>query len=71
MSNPSDSPQPRERKVIYKNAASAPVYGLGMLGAWVYYIMHATSFWVGALGIVKGIFWPAMLVYKLLEYLKM
>ena len=27
--------------------------------------------WVGALGIVKGIFWPAMLVYKLLEYLKM
>ena len=61
----------RERKVVYRNAASAPVYGLGLIGAWVYYLSHATTFWVGALGILKGIFWPAMLVYELFKYLAM
>ena len=61
----------RERKVVYRNAASAPVYGFGLIGAWVYYLSHATTFWVGVLGILKGIVWPAMLVYELLKYLNM
>jgi hypothetical protein len=59
------------RKVIYKNAASAPVYGLGLIGALIYYIQHAATFWAVILGIFKAIFWPAMLIYKLLEFLKM
>jgi len=64
--------QERKRtKVIYKGASSAPIYGLGMIGAWVYYISHATTFWLGVLGVFKGIFWPAMLVYELLKYLNM
>lgn len=45
------------------------VYGLGFLGAVVFYIQHATTFWAGALGLLKAIFWPGMLVYKLLEFL--
>jgi hypothetical protein len=60
-----------ERKLRYTSAASAPVYGIGLIGAWIYYLSHATTFWLGVLGIFKGIFWPAMLVYKLLEFLKM
>ena len=59
------------RKVIYNNAASAPLYGLGLIGALVYYIQHAATFWAGVLGIFKAVFWPAMLIYKLLEFLKM
>ena len=59
------------RKVIHNNAASAPVYGLGFIGALIYYIQHAATFWAVILGIFKAIFWPAMLVYKLLEFLKM
>jgi len=59
------------RKVVYKGAASAPVYGLGFIGALVYYLQHATTIWMGILGFFKAIFWPAMLVYKLLEYLNM
>ena len=59
------------RKVIYKSAASAPVYGLGLIGALVYYIQHAATFWAVVLGIFKSVFWPAMLIYKLLEFLKM
>jgi hypothetical protein len=63
-------PEPRTRKVIYNNA-SAPVYGFGLIGAWVYYLSTATSFWMGVLGILKGIVWPALLVYEALKYLNM
>jgi hypothetical protein len=47
------------------------IYGMGFLGALVYYIQHATSFWNGVIGFFKAIFWPAMLIYKLLELWKM
>jgi len=45
------------------------IYGLGWIGALVYYISHATSFWVGVLGFLKALVWPAFLVYELLKYL--
>lgn len=45
-------------------------YGLAVLGALIYFIQHATTFWAGALGIFKAIVWPAVLVYKLFEFLK-
>jgi len=54
-----------------KHAGSGAVYGLGFIGAVVYYLQHATTFWAGVVGIGKAIFWPAFLVYKLLELLKM
>jgi len=60
-----------EKKVIYKGAASAPVYGMGFIGALVYYIANAATFWMGVLGFFKAIFWPAFLVYELLKYLNM
>jgi hypothetical protein len=47
------------------------IYGMAFLGGVVYYIQHATSFWAGVLGIFKALFWPAVLMYKLLELLKM
>ncbi len=58
-------------RVIYKRNASEAVYGLGLLGAWFYYITTATTFWIGVLGVVKGIFWPAFLVFELLKFLHM
>ncbi len=63
--------QPPKQKVVYKGGASEAVYGLGLIGAWVYYISHATTLWLGVLGIFKGIFWPAVLVYEWLKYLNM
>ncbi len=63
----------RERvrtRVVHGNASEA-VYGLGLFGAWFYYIGHATSFALGVLGFVKGIFWPAFVVYELMKYLGM
>lgn len=73
MATDTDTPnQERKRtKVVYKGASSAPIYGLGLIGAWVYYIGQATTFWIGVLGILKGIVWPAMLAYELMKYLGM
>lgn len=50
---------------------SGAIYGLGFLGAVIYYIQTATSFWMGVLGILKALVWPAFLVYELLKYLGM
>lgn len=44
------------------------VWFLGVLGAAVYYIQAATTFWAGALGLLKAFIWPAFLVYELLRY---
>ncbi len=44
---------------------------MGFVGAVVYYFQHADAFWVGVLGLLKAIVWPAMLVHSLLDFLKM
>jgi len=41
-------------------------YGLGFIGAAVYYLQQSTSFWTGVLGLLKAMVWPAFVVYKLL-----
>jgi hypothetical protein len=53
------------------NPVGDALYGLGIFGAAVYYLQHATTFVAGVLGIVKAIFWPAVVLYKVLELLKM
>lgn len=45
------------------------VYGLGLIGAAIYYISVATTFWVGVLGVLKAIIWPVFVVYDLLKFL--
>ena len=44
-------------------------YFLGFLGAAVYYISTATGFWVGVLGILKALVWPAFLIYEVLKFI--
>ena len=45
------------------------VYGIGLIGAWVYYLRRATTLREGVEGFLKGIFWPAFMVYDLLIFL--
>ncbi len=45
------------------------VYCLGFIGAAIYYISTATGFWMGVLGVLKAVVWPAFLVYALLKQL--
>jgi len=54
----------------YANNSSA-AYGLGFIGASVYYIQHAFNFGAGVIGILKALVWPAFLIYRLLDFLKM
>lgn len=49
---------------------SEAVYGLGFVGAAVFYIQYADTFLAGVVGVGKAIVWPAMLVYQLLNFLK-
>ncbi|MEK7525691.1 MAG: hypothetical protein AAB561_01590 [Patescibacteria group bacterium] len=51
-----------------KNCSGA-VYGLGLIGAGVFFVQQATTFWGGVIGILKAIIWPALMVYKLLGFL--
>lgn len=51
------------------NASGGAVYGLGFIGATIFYISTATTFWIGVLGFLKAIVWPAFMVYELLEFL--
>jgi hypothetical protein len=44
---------------------------LAFIGAAIYFIQHATTFWMGALGFLKALVWPAVLIYKVMEFLKM
>jgi hypothetical protein len=53
------------------NSVSGGIYGLGFIGALVYYIQHAPTFWVGLLGFLKALVWPAFLIYKIMEHFKM
>ena len=47
------------------------IYCLGFVGAVVYYISTATGFWMGVLGILKALVWPAFVVYGFLKFLGM
>ena len=51
-------------------ASGGFVYCTGFIGAAVYYISHATGFWIGTLGFLKALVWPAFLVYEIFERLQ-
>ncbi len=50
-------------------APGAAVYGLGLIGAAIYYISQATGFWMGVLGFLKAVVWPVFRVYGVLDYI--
>lgn len=45
-------------------AGGGAIYGLGILGALVYFWQQADAFWEYGLAILQGIFWPAFMVYE-------
>jgi hypothetical protein len=57
-----------ERKVVIGDVNGA-VYGLGLIGAAIFFISHATTFWLGVLGFLKAIVWPAFMVYGVFKFL--
>ena len=57
------------KKAIQNNPQSGAVYGMGFIGAAIYFISTASGFWIGVWGFIKAMFWPAFLVYEAFKYL--
>ncbi|MDD3480711.1 MAG: hypothetical protein PHW75_00575 [Patescibacteria group bacterium] len=52
-------------------AGAGAVYGLGLIGALVYFLGSADGFTEVVVGILKAIVWPGFLVYELMKFLGM
>lgn len=52
-------------KMVCKDTGGC-IYGLGFIGSLIYYLVNATSFWNGVLGVLKAIVWPVFVVMKIL-----
>ena len=55
--------------VRVQGGSSGAVYGLGMIGAAIYYISRAITPQEKALGFLKALVWPVFLVKEVLEFL--
>ena len=53
----------------HHDGASGGIYGLAFVGALIYFLQKADSFWAVVLGILKAVIWPVLLVYHLLKYM--
>jgi hypothetical protein len=51
------------------HASGGAVYGLGLVGAAIYYIQQADGFGAGVVAILKALVWPAFVVYEWLSFL--
>ena len=60
-----------KKENVQCGAPGGAVYGLGFIGAAIYFISHATGFWIGVLGFLKAIIWPVFLIYEALKHLYM
>lgn len=61
----------RNKNTGSRAGVSGGIYGLAFIGALIYFLQQAATFWMGVLGVLKALVWPAVLVYKVMEYLKM
>ena len=69
------TPQCCQEKIVFKNhhgchhGSSDAIYGLGVIGALFYFLQNTSTLGAILLGIGKAIFWPALLMFKLLTAL--
>ncbi len=61
----------KKHSCYHHQPSSNAIYGLGIIGALFYFLSHATTFAMVLIGIGKSVFWPAILMFKLLTYLNM
>ncbi len=65
-----DEHEHHKPKVVRRGGGSDSVYGIGLFGAWAYYLRRATTPQERIRGFFKGLFWPAFLVYELFVFLE-
>ena len=60
----------QKQAVVRAGGGADAVYGIGMIGAWVYYFKRATTTEQRVKAFFKGLAWPAFLVYDLFTFLE-
>ncbi len=50
-------------------ASGGAIYGIGLIGALVYFVQAAETFGEYAFAIIQTLFWPGFLVYEALKAL--
>ncbi len=58
-----------KQKTAAHAASGGLMYGLGFVGALVYYVQQASSFGQIILAFFRALVWPALLVYHLLGFI--
>lgn len=58
-------------RAVADNGPFGAIYGMSFIGAAFYFIGHASTFWLGVLGFLKAVFWPAVVMYAILDLLKL
>lgn len=59
----------KPKMMMRQGGGGDAVYGIGMFGAWAYYIGRAKTTEERIKGFFKGLVWPAFLVYDLYVFL--
>ncbi len=62
--------QEQHKPRVIRQGGGNPVYGIGMIGAWVYYFKRATTAQERVQAFFKGLAWPAFLVHDLFVFLE-
>ena len=57
------------KKSMNRHTTDSALYFFGFIGAAIYYISTASTFWIGVIGFLKAMIWPAFLVFEALKYL--
>lgn len=57
------------KEQVANKASNNPIYGLGFIGAVIFYLSQATGIVAGLIGFLKAVVWPAFVVYELLSFL--
>ncbi len=65
----STEPEQPKVKMTHQGGGESPIYGLGLIGAWIFYFKRATTPKERVLAFFKGFAWPVFVVRDLLTFL--
>lgn len=66
---PTEKEHSTKKVVVKGGGGSDSVYGLGLIGAWMFYFKRATTTEEKVKAFFKGLVWPVFLVYELFTFL--
>ena len=58
-----------QKKPTNRHTTDSALYFFGFIGAAIYYISTASTFWIGVVGFLKAMVWPVFFVFEALKYL--